>query len=99
MTTEPLETVIACQASLIAALDGGDASAIETATIDLSQAVELLRRAGDGQTADPARFDHAMRQSQAARIRINCLAEWNCQKIDRLEQLRGIRNGGYSSKY
>ena len=99
VTTEPLETLISCQTSLIEALDGGDASAIESATIDLSQAVDALRRAGNDGRGDVQRFDYAMRQSHAARIRINCLSEWNCQKIDRLEQLRGIRNAGYASKY
>ena len=99
MITDAIETVIACQASLIEALDGGDASAIESATIGLSQAVDALRRDGTDGGGDVERFDYALRQSQAARIRINCLSQWNCQKIDRLEQIRGQRSSGYHTSY
>lgn len=87
-----LDALIAGQAALIAALDSNDVSAIEQATKEMAHALEAVRGAElslDTRAADD--LDYAMKQSHAARIRVNCLSEWTRQKIDRLEQIRGVK--------
>lgn len=100
MTDGAVKHLIACQAALIEALDAQDVHAIEAATTELAEAVDALRRvAAAGGDEEAAQIDYALRQSQAARIRVNCLSQWNSQKIDRLQQIRGIQPARFASKY
>lgn len=95
-----IERVIDRQQALLAALDARDAGAIEAATAALTAALTALRAPGALQ-ADAAaltQLDHARKQSEAARIRINVLSDWNRQRIDRLAELRGGAGGQVYSK-
>ncbi len=91
MTTALIEQLIAAQATLIAALDTRDAVAIEQATQALGSSVAALRgqdawrESGDMRE----RVSLALKQTDAARIRINYLADWTRQRIDGIAQLRG----------
>lgn len=83
-----LEQVIDCQQRLIAALDARDVTAIETATFELSDALISLRANGAVYDVQPDRLNLAMKQAKAARIRVNVLADWTRQRIDRLAEVR-----------
>ena len=92
MTAAVIDQMIAAQTALIAALDARDAEAIEQATAALNQAIGTMRahdvwRDG-GDVRD--RVGHALKQSDAARIRINTMSEWTRQRIDGIARLRGI---------
>lgn len=93
-----LEHVIDCQQRLIEALDARDAAALEAATFELSNALNQLRSNGAVYDIEPTRVDHAMKQAQAARIRVNVLAEWTRQKIDRLAEVRSGPTATYGKK-
>ncbi|MES2290870.1 MAG: hypothetical protein V4530_14140 [Pseudomonadota bacterium] len=86
MTDEQIEAVIAGQAALIAALDAGDVGAIEAATRDLAAAVDTIRRSGAvrAQATTRSRVDYALKQSDAARMRVNYLSDRTRQRADRL---------------
>lgn len=90
MTPSAMELLIEAQGDLIAALDSGNVAAIESSTRAMAAAVEKVR-AQDAwrDTADMPRLDYAMKQSQAARMRVNYLSDWTRQKIDRLFEIRG----------
>jgi len=90
MTASAIELLIKAQSDLIAALDSGNVAAIENSTQAMAAAVEKVR-AQDAwrDTADLPKLDYAMKQSQAARMRINYLSDWTRQKIDRLFEIRG----------
>ena len=83
----PAETVIARQAELIAVLDAQDAKMVVSATAALAKAIVRLRDAPGA--ADHQRLTYGLQQVEAARIRVKYLTAWNCQKIDRLAELRG----------
>jgi hypothetical protein len=76
---------------LIAALDSRNASAIEAATRTLADAVAAVRAQDswreNGGVRD--RLSHALKQTDAARIRINYLSDWTRQRIDSIAELRG----------
>jgi len=93
-----LEHVIECQRRLIAALDARDASSLETATTQLSDALLALQANGAVYEVAPARLDHAMKQAKAARIRVNVLSDWTRQRIDRLAELRAGPSATYGNK-
>lgn len=82
-----IETVIDCQQRLIAALDAQDVDAIQSATMQLDAAVQALRTERVEPKAD--NLDYALKQADAARIRVKYLSVWNRQKIDRLQDYRG----------
>ena len=90
-----LDHVIACQERLISALDSRNAAALEAATAELADALTQLRANGAVYQTDSNRLDHALRQSEAARIRVNVLADWTRQRIDRLAEYRGTGGGAY----
>lgn len=97
---DSLDALIASQAALIAALDSNDVLAIEQATKELASIIEKVRDAELTPEASSSRdLDYAMKQSHAARIRINCLSEWTRQKIDRLDQIRGLKPAVSYSNY
>ena len=93
-----LEHVIACQGQLIEALDARDAGAIEVATVELADALGALGGEGAFYGVEAGRVDHAMRQAQAARIRLNVLSDWTRQRIDRLAEIRCGSTPTYSNK-
>jgi hypothetical protein len=89
-----IERVIECQERLIEALDMRDASAVEAAATELAGALSALSQAGAVYGLDADRLDHAVRQTEAARVRVNLLASWTRQRIDRLSE---IRSGSYAT--
>jgi hypothetical protein len=93
-----LDHMVACQDAMIAALDSNDAAMIERATCALASALGQLQGQGAWHTEASVRatLDHAIKQSDAARIRVNCLSHTTRQRIDRMAALRG---GGSSSYY
>lgn len=90
MSAESIEAVLDCQSDLIVAIDGRDPGAILRASEALAAAVSQLGEVGewpsDPLTAD--RLRDALSQNQAAAMRINLMAHWTRQKIDRLMELR-----------
>lgn len=82
-----IDAVIECQQRLIAALDAQDIDAIEYATSALQSAVDKLRQ--QRASANTDQMAYALKQSDAARIRVKYLSAWNRQKIDRLQEYRG----------
>lgn len=93
-----LEEVISRQEQLILALDARDPAAIETATVELADALRALGAEGAVYGTAPQRVDHALRQAQAARIRVNVLSDWTRQRIDRLSEIRSGSALTYSNK-
>lgn len=91
MTGTDVDRVITAQAALIGALDTGDVAAIEAATRTLSGVLTALRSTGAVVGASRERVDYALRQSDAARTRVNYLADHTRQRIDRLAERRGGR--------
>jgi hypothetical protein len=91
MTTARVEALITAQAALIAALDRRDADAIEAASRALANAVAALRVQDSWHESGELRehLGHALKQTDAARIRINYLSDWTRQRIDSIAELRG----------
>lgn len=91
MTTAHVEQLITAQAALIAALDTRDADAIETTTRALAEAAAALRAQDSWREGGALRerLGHALKQTDAARIRINYLSDWTRQRIDSIAELRG----------
>lgn len=99
MTMGGIDRLIVCQDALLAALDARDAQRIETATADLASAIQAVKAQDVWRTATEGRekVDHAIRQSDAARIRVNYMADWTRQRIDQLTELRsGMPTTTYS---
>lgn len=97
MSATAIKLLIDAQNALIAALDSGDVAAIENATRHMATAVEDVR--AQDAWHDPGAIEdlnHAMMQTQAARIRVNYLSDWTRQKIDRFSEIRG---GMRATKY
>jgi ethanolamine utilization protein EutA (predicted chaperonin) len=90
VTQPDVEMVIAGQAALIAALDAGDVAAIEAATATLGTVLAALRARGVVGDEAGDRIDYALRQSDAARTRVNYLADRTRQRLDRLAARRGV---------
>lgn len=92
-----IESIIAGQTELIAALDASDADAVMAATRALEELLAILPR--DDLPADPDRLAFGLKQAEAARIRVKYLTAWNRQKIDRLAEIRGQSSPNvYASK-
>jgi hypothetical protein len=90
MTAALVEHLITAQAALIAALDMRDAAAIEAATRALADAVAAARAQDSWRENGGVRerLSHALKQTDAARIRINYLSDWTRQRIDSIAELR-----------
>ena len=91
MTASDIETLIAAQASLIAALDSGEVVAIEATTAALSNIVARLGASGVVANVNRDRVDHALRQSEAARSRVNYLADRTKRRAEYINERRGKR--------
>ncbi|RST31552.1 hypothetical protein HMF7854_12420 [Sphingomonas ginkgonis] len=96
--TFALERVIDCQERLIEALDQRDVSAISIASTDLAGALETLSGSDALDRADEARLDRAVRQAEAARIRVNVLSHWTRQRLERLGEIRGQATLRYGNR-
>lgn len=96
-----LDRLIARQQALIEALDSRDADAINCATASLAEAVEQCRQMDSWhpQPEQQRQLDHALRQSDAARIRVNVLTDWTRQRIDQLHELRSGTQASTYTKY
>jgi hypothetical protein len=92
VTITAIDTLIAAQSALIAALDAHDAGQIERATQMLATAVVAARNhdVWHDSAATKDAIHYAMKQSEAARIRVNSLSDWTRQRIDRIADLRGM---------
>ena len=86
-----IETIVALQTGLMNAIDARDVAQIETRTRELSHALEQIR--GRGAIVAGAQLktnlDHALRQTEALRTRVNYMALRNREKMERLDQMRG----------
>ena len=100
MSSRSIQVLIDRQAALIKALDSGEISAIELATQQMASAVKVV--SAQGVWSDRSELDqlnYAMKQTHAARIRVNYLSEWTRQKIDQFAELRGLKTTTSRSKY
>lgn len=86
-----LDHLIHCQNRLLSALDARDADAIGNATTALYHAIDGVEAEGawTEQTTTRAQVDHALKQTEAARIRVNILTDWTRRRIARLSEMRG----------
>ncbi|MFM7027600.1 MAG: hypothetical protein ACKOXK_02850 [Chakrabartia sp.] len=91
MSSSAIEHLISCQNDLIRALDAGDVIALELATARVGSALDLVRADPGPVTRERERFDHALRQAEAARFRVNFLTDRVTQRLDRLTRRRGQR--------
>jgi hypothetical protein len=91
MTAALIEQLITAQSTLIAALDTRDAVAIEQATQALGSSVAALRAQDAWRESGDMRerVSLALKQTDAARIRVNYLSDWTRQRIDSIAELRG----------
>jgi hypothetical protein len=101
MTVEQIETIMARQAELIAALDARDASAITHATEALAAAVALAKNAPPSPPEPKLRetINEALQQANGAAIRTNYLLHWTRQNIGRISELRGVPSGYRAISY
>ncbi len=90
-----LDDVIACQARLLEALD---ARAVDTVEIETKTLARLLSSLSDGSMSREG-LELALKQTEAARIRVNIMADWTRQRIDRLAELRGNADGRPAGTY
>jgi hypothetical protein len=92
MTMSVLDHLIHCQSRLLSALDARDADAIGQATTALYHAIDGVEAEGawTEATTTRAQVDHAIKQTEAARIRVNILTDWTRRRIARLSELRGL---------
>ncbi len=92
MTEIALDHILDCQRALIAALDERDISAIEHNSNQLAKATQQLQNHDTWlANADTrGKIEHGLKQLNAARTRANILSDWTRQRIDRLNELRGI---------
>ena len=85
MSQAALDRLTAAQAAHIAALDAGDIDALEAATAALRLAVDEVRGVGgwrDRADLRPVLLD-ARKLTEAARARVNWLADANARRLDR----------------
>ena len=91
MTDQTMDAVIAAQAQLIEALDRSDIAGVENATQALHNALDTLR-SDPAWNARPSRRDQAafaLRQCDAARMRVNYLGNATRERQRSLAALRG----------
>lgn len=89
MAIAALEQLIASQGALIDALDQGDVAALEEATRGVARAIDAVRHERANAQSERLRVDYALRQTEAARGRVNFLTDRVAQRLDRLTGRRG----------
>ncbi len=85
MSDAALDELIARGHALVAALDADDAPAIEAATTAFRAALEPLRSAA----RDPAKAREALAVTEAARVRVACLADVTRARLARIAAMTG----------
>jgi hypothetical protein len=87
-----LQELKEAQAALIAALDSNDVEAIDTANAALAEAIEQVRVAGGWRERPGLRDDlvHILKVAEAARGRVNALADQNRRDLEKLINLAGV---------
>jgi hypothetical protein len=96
--SQDIGSVVDLQDRLIRALDSRDVFAIEATSQLLSEAVAVLAQGGaiQGSASEINNLNHALKQNEALKSRVNFLADRNRQKIDKLARLRsGLSNDRY----
>lgn len=96
-----ISQLIACQDALLAALDARDVDAIQTASEALAKAVQGAKAKDvwhDGPELK-AGIDHALRQNDAARMRVNIMSEWTQRRAAQLAEIRGQAPAHVYSRY
>jgi hypothetical protein len=91
MSGAAVEMLIAREEALIAALDGQNIAAIEGATRAMGDALAHVAAAGGWQTRPElgVRLVQALRLAEAARGRLNYLADRTRRQLDRLATMTG----------
>lgn len=86
-----IESIIEIQAGLMDAIDARDVARIERATRDLARAIEQVRHRGAVVAGQKLRtdLDHALKQTDALRTRVNFMALRNRERMEKLDQMRG----------
>lgn len=89
MSGAAIEALIACQRALISALDDDDVAGIAEHSAAMEQAIVRIRATPRG-PADAGLAEEAIRLADAARVRINVLADTTARRITRLAAATGI---------
>jgi hypothetical protein len=91
MSTAALEALVHEQRALIAALDADDVAGIERHTATLQDAILRVRALGGTFSSGDARrlVEEAMTLADAARIRVNVLADMTGRRLVRLATATG----------
>lgn len=94
MSTAPLEALIREQRALIAALDSDDVDAIRRHTDSMNEALVRIRALGArfGTLEAKRLAEEAMVLTDAARVRVNVLADMTARRISRLATATGKGN-------
>ncbi len=91
MSTAPLEALVREQRALIVALDADDVAAIANSTAAVEDALVRIRALSPRFVSSDARrlAEEAMSLTEAARIRVNVLADMTSRRIARLAAATG----------
>ena len=91
MSTAPLEALIVTQKALIAALDSDDVAGIARETAAVEDALVRIRALRPRFTGSDAKalVEEAMALTDAARVRVNVLADMTSRRIARLAAATG----------
>lgn len=91
MSTAPLEALIVQQKTLIAALDADDANGIVRATAGVQDALTRIHALKPRFVSNDARAlaQEAMALTEAARVRVNVLADMTQRRLARLAAASG----------
>ncbi len=94
MTTAPLEALISEQRALIAALDRDDVEAIAQHTAGVDEALVRIRALAPRFTGSEAKalVEESMRLADAARVRVNVLADMTSRRLARFAAATGKGN-------
>jgi hypothetical protein len=89
-----LETLISEQRALIAALDDDDVDGIARHTAGMDEVLVQVRALGAGIVGPDARrlAEEAITLADAARVRVNVLADMTSRRLDRLAAATGKGN-------
>lgn len=94
MSTAPLEALIIAQRALIAALDADDVDGISTQTAAVDDALVRIRALAPRFTSNEAKslVGEAIVLADAARVRVNVLADMTSRRLARLATATGKGN-------
>ncbi len=94
MTVAPLEALVREQRALLAALDADDVEAIARHTAGIDEALAHIRASAPRSTSSQAKAlaEEAMTLADAARVRVNVLADMTARRLSRLAAATGKGN-------